>query len=180
MEPSSLRAVYLTGPTVYLRALVEADKEHAAAWLDDTFPVNAPAAESRLQEEHGQPWWNRSGLRLAIVRRDGDTVVGGVQVWWGSEARWCTAQFSMAPWEQDADGLRAAALGIVVHWLRDEFEAMVVGITIAADQTETVRAAEELGMEAHGRLREWFARPGSRVDALVYEALNPNWLVRDA
>lgn len=180
MEPSSLRAIYLSGPTVYLRALVDDDKEHAGAWLDETFPINAPAAEQILQEEHRQPWWNRSGLRLVIVRTEGDTVVGGIQVWWGSEARRCTVQFSMAPWEPEADSLRAAALGIVVRWLRDEIEAMVVGVTIAADQTETVRAAEEVGMERHGRLREWFARPGCRVDALVYEALNPTWLVRDA
>lgn len=180
MEPSNLRAIFLSGPTVYLRALVDADKEHAAAWFDDTFPINAPAAESALKEEYSGPWWSRSGMRLVIARSDGDVVVGGIRIWWGSEARRCQAQFSMAPWERDADSLRAAALRILVEWLRDGMEAMVVTVTLAADQTETVRAAEEIGMERHGTLREWFTRPGGRADALVYEALNPNWLVRDA
>lgn len=181
MEPSSLRAIYLSGPTVYLRALVEGDKEHAAAWLDDTFPINAPAAEAVLKEEHRTPFWDRPSVRLVIVRRDGDTVVGGVLISWGSEARRCRLEFSMASWEQAADSLRAEALRIAVRWLRDEWEAMVVGVTLPADQVQTVRAAEEIGMERHATLREWFLRPGGRVDALVYEALNPaGWVVRDA
>ena len=180
MEPSSLRAIYLSGPTVYLRALVESDKEHAGAWLDETFPINAPAAESILKEEHKTPFWGRPNLRLVIVRGVGDTVVGGVRISWGSEARRCQLEFSMAPGEPDSDALRAAALRILVRWLRDEWEAMVVGVRLPADQRETIQAAEEAGMECHGRLREWFVRPGGRADALIYEALNPNWVVRDA
>lgn len=180
MEPSSLRATYLTGPTVYLRAPVEGDKEHAAAWLDDTYLVNGPAAEQLLKDEHRAPFWDRSNVRLVIVRREGESVVGGVRIWWGSEARRCHLEFSMARSEPDADALRGAALRIAVRWLRDEFEAMVVVITLASDQSATIQAAEEVGMERHGTLREWFMRPGGRVDALVYEALNPGWVVRDA
>lgn len=181
MEPSSLRAVYLSGPTVYLRAPVEGDKDHAAAWLDETFPVNAPAAEAALKEDHKTPFWARPGLRLVIVRQDGDAVVGGIKISWGSEARRCQLEFSMAVWEPEADSLRADALRIAVRWLRDDWEAMVVGVTLAGDQVETQRAAEEMGMRLHGTLREWFLRPGGRVDALIYEALNPGgWVVRDA
>ncbi len=165
---------------VYLRAPVESDKEHAAAWLDATFPTNAPAAEAVLKDEHKAPFWERPNLRLIIVRAEGDTVVGGIRVSWGSEVRRCRLEFSMAGWEPDQDSLRAAALRIAVRWLRDEWEAMVVGVTLPADQVETVRAAEEIGMQQHATLREWFLRPGGRVDALVYEALNPNWVVRDA
>ena len=180
MEPSSLRVTYLSGPTVYLRAPVDGDKEHAGAWFDDTFPTNAPTVESALKDEYKRPWWSRPDLRLVIVRRDDDTVVGGLRVSWGSEIRRCRLQFSMAAGEQDADALRGAALRIAVRWLRDEFEVMVVGVTLAADQAGTIQAAEEAGMERHGTLREWFTRPGGRVDALVYEALNPNWVIRDA
>lgn len=181
MEPSSLRAIYLSGPTVYLRAPVESDKEHAAAWLDDAFPTNAPAAESVLKEEHKTPIWDRPNLRLMIVRREGDAVVGGIRISWGSEVRRCRLEFTLAGWDPDADSLRAAALGIVVHWLRDELEAMVVDVTLPADQVQTVRAAEEVGMERQATLREWYMRPCGRVDALVYEALNPaGWVVRDA
>lgn len=181
MEPSSLRAIYLSGPTVYLRAPVEGDKEHAAAWLDETFPTNGPAAEAVLKEEHKTPFWDRPDLRLMIVRQDGDAVVGGIKISWGSEARRCHLEFTMAPWERDADSLRADALRIAVRWLRDEWEAMVVGVTLPADQVETVRAAEEMRMRLQGTLREWFLRQGDRVDALIYEALNPGgWVVRDA
>jgi RimJ/RimL family protein N-acetyltransferase len=180
VEPSSLRATYLSGPTVYLRAPVDGDKEHAAAWLDETFPTNAPAAEQILKDDHHRPWWARPTFRLVIVRRESDSLVGGISIFWGWEARRCHAEFSMAASEPDADSLRAAALRLVVHWLRDEMEAMVVSITLAADQVEAVRAAEEVGLERHGTLREWFTRPGGRADAVVYEALNPVWVVRDA
>lgn len=181
VEPPSLRAVYLSGPTVYLRAPVDRDKEHAAAWLDETFPTNAPAAEVVLEEEHRRPFWERSTLRLVIVRQDDDTVVGGVHVFWGAEIRRCDVALTMAAWVPDGDALRAAALRIVVPWLRDDLEAMVVGVTLPADQVATVRAAQEIGMDHHATLREWFSRPGGRVDAVVYEALNPaGWVVRDA
>ena len=180
MEPSTLRAPYLSGPSVYLRAPVVGDKEAAAAWLGETFLINAPRAEAMLKEEYRGPRWPRGGLRLVIVRQEGDAIVGGVRVSTHAEFRRCTVELTMAPWEQDADALRAEALRIVVRWLRDEIEAMVVGARLAADQPEAIRAAEETGMIRNGTLREWFVRPGGRVDVLVYEALNPRWAVSDA
>ena len=69
-----MQAVYLTGPTVYLRAMVEDDKHHAAAWFDSRFPVNAARAEAFLKEKlQGDPWdapWHL----LAIVRRSDEAV----------------------------------------------------------------------------------------------------------
>ncbi|MFZ0217408.1 MAG: GNAT family protein [Candidatus Dormiibacterota bacterium] len=180
MEGPDLRPPYLSGPLVYLRAPIEGDKETAGAWLDDTFPINSPRAEALLKEEYGARPGPRSRLRLMIVRRDGDRVVGGVRVSWGSEGRRCNLDFTMAPGEPDADSLRADALSTVVAWLRDQLEAMVVGVTLAADQRATVQAAEAVGMVRNGTLRAWFKRSDGRVDAVVYEALNPNWVVRDA
>jgi RimJ/RimL family protein N-acetyltransferase len=98
----------------------------------------------------------------------------------GDALRTCGLAFQMAPWRQDADALRAEALGLLVHWLRDEMELMVVTIELAADETETIASAEALGMDRTARLREWFGRPQGRVDCIVYQALNPRWEVRDA
>jgi RimJ/RimL family protein N-acetyltransferase len=175
-----LRPVYLRGSSVYLRAMVEADKERGGAWLDETFPVNTARAEAALKEEHEGPWWLRGARRLAIALVDGDAVVGSARVRSNDRNRTCRLSFAMAPWRDDADALRAEALAILVHWLRDEFEVMVVTAELPADEPATIAAAEAAGMVRNARLREWFGRPGRRVDCLVYQALNPRWEVRDA
>jgi RimJ/RimL family protein N-acetyltransferase len=175
-----LRAVYLQGPRVYLRAMVAADKESGGAWLDGTFPVNAGRAEATLEEEHQGPWWRRGGRRLAIALTDGDEVVGSARVSSHDGNRTCWLRFEMAPWREDADERRADALRLLVHWLRDESELMVVSVELPADQPATIAAAEDLGMVRNVRFRERYSRPGGRVDGLVYQALNPRWEVRDA
>jgi len=160
--------------------MVEGDKERGAAWLDETFPVNATSAEAALEREHEGPWWLRSARRLAIALGEDDEMVGSARVTSHDWQRTCRLAFAMAPWRDDRDVLRAEALGLLVHWLRDESELMTVTAEIAADQPASIAAAEALGMVRNGRLREWFARPGTRVDCLLYQALNPRWEVRDA
>ena len=86
----------------------------------------------------------------------------------------------MAPACQDADAIRAAALGLLVHWLRDEGEVMAVTVEVAADEPATIAAAESAGMVRNATLREWFARPAGRVDCHLYQALNPRWEVQGA
>lgn len=180
MDAHELRPDYLRGARVYLRAMQEADKERGAAWLDETFPVNVARAEKALEEESSGPWWRRRQRRLAIALVEDDDVVGSALVGSWDGQRTSRIDFDMAPWRQDADTLRAEALRLLVHWLRDESEVMVVTAAIAADEPETIRAAEELGMIRTGELREWFGRPPGRVDCLMYQALNPRWEVRDA
>jgi len=180
MGIQDLRPAYLSGTRVYLRAMVESDKERAAAWLDGTFPVNAQSAEKVLKEENEGPWWRRRRRRLAIVHAADDEVVGSARLSSGDGNRTCDVTFEMAPWRDDADELRAEALGLLVHWLRDETEVMVVTVGVGADEPETIAAAEAHGMVRNGLLREWFGRSGRRVDCLVYQALNPRWDVRDA
>jgi RimJ/RimL family protein N-acetyltransferase len=160
--------------------MVEADKEHGAAWLDETFPVNGARAETALKDEHMGPGWRRSSRRLAIALAEGDEVVGSARVSSYNGYRTCRLTFVMAPWRDDADALRAEALELLVRWLRDETELMVVTVELPADQRATIAAAEALGMVRNARLREWFGRPGRRVHCVVYQALNPRWEVRDA
>jgi RimJ/RimL family protein N-acetyltransferase len=172
-----MRAVYLTGERIYLRAVVAADKEHAAAWLDTPFPVSAARAEKLLKDD-AKPSSRVS--RYVIVRSADDEVVGGLALrsYDGRRTGW--AELHMAPWLSDAGALRAEALSLAVPWLRDQVEMMVVRVPLAADEEATIAAAEALGMVRSARLREFVARPGGRVDRLIYEALNPRWEVRDA
>src|SRR5215469_15151267 len=133
MGVEDLRPAYLSGPSVYLRALVEDDKEHAGAWLDDTFPVDATRGEKALTEEHAMTN-RRTQRRLAIALKEGDEVVGSAHLASRDRHRTCTVTFTMARCRADSDALRAEALGILVHYLRDETEVMAVTVEVPADE----------------------------------------------
>ncbi|MBX6341024.1 MAG: hypothetical protein IRY97_01090 [Thermomicrobiaceae bacterium] len=173
-----MRATYLTGERIYLRGLVAADKECATAWFDSPYPIDAGRAERFLREEHNTPWPSRR-RHYAIVRRADDVVVGGVREE-SPNQRSVTVAFHLAPALPDADSLRAEALRLVVPWLRDEREFVVVRAWLPEDAPETLAAAEAVGMVATARLRGYFARPGGRVDALIYHALRQPWEAPDA
>lgn len=172
-----MRAIYLTGEHLYIRALVAADKDCAAAWFDSPFPVNAVRAEAWLKEAHASVD-RPATLHYVIVRTADDAVIGGVTL--QTDYRTGTLKLHIAPSLPDADALRAATLRILHPWLRDDLELMTFVLHIPADQSETMAAAEVLGMIPAVRLREAIARPDHRVDDLVYQALLTPWAVRDA
>lgn len=171
-----MKAIYLSGDVVYLRAMIEDDKDHAMAWVGVPYPVNAHRAEELLKERHKQFWPNPR--YYAICRTAGDEIVGGVTL--HLRLRTMSVRFQTAPWLTDADQLQSAALRLVVPWLRDEWDMMVVTVSFPSDLPELRDTAEELGMLHTGTFREFYARPGGRADSLIYEALNPRGDIRDA
>ena len=175
-----MRAIYLTGERVYLRAMIEADKEVATAWWPGPYLVNAARAEEWLKETHKGDVWGKPRW-YALCRTEGDAVVGSACLA-PRHGRRATLMFHMAPslaWDE-ADSLRADALRLVVPWVRDDLEYMVLTLLCGADETATVATARELGMVENARLPEFIARPGRRVDQLWMEALNAPWRVADA
>ena len=172
---SRLRATFLTGDLVYIRALLLEDKEHATAWFRGPFPVNAARAEEFLRDEHKS--LEPQEQHLAIVRTDGDEVIGGVTLW--TDRRLAFLSFKMAAWIPDADQCRAEALRLLIPWLRDEAELMMTDVPIAADEPLSIAAAEALGMVRTATLRQWLARPYGRADEYHFEALNPKWRVEE-
>lgn len=172
-----MQPAYLTGPTVYLRALLIGDRDESIAWHGSPFPINAARAEELLRETHTNPW-APPVIQLAIVRRADDRLIGSATIETPSR-RVGELSFHLAPWLEDPDTLRADALRIAIPWLRDEMELMAVTVLIANDETATIAAAEGLGMVMSGRRREALARPHGRVDLRYYQALNPKWKVGD-
>lgn len=173
-----MRAVYLTSEDLYIRAMIAADKECAAAWFDSPFPVNAVRAEAWLKGAHASVD-RPSALHYAIVRTADSAVIGGVTL--ETDYRIGTLKLHIAPsLAESADALRAATLRILYPWLRDDLELMTFVLHIPADQPETIAAAAALGMIAGVRLRQAIARPDRRVDELIYQALLTPWAVRDA
>lgn len=174
-----MRPPYLVGRRIFLRPLALADRAHAAAWFDAPFPIDAGHAEAFMREEAPAGWGAPDRLHLAIVRLDGDEVVGGATVD-GPTRHTADLSIRAAPWLPDDATVRTETLGLLVPWLRDELELMTVTVEIAADDDALIAAAEGLGMSRQGRWREHLARSGGRVDLLLYQALNPRREVPDA
>ena len=174
-----MRVAYLSGEQVYLRALIAEDRASVATWFADPFPSNATQGERWLKEVYADEWGARQPRYLAIVRVADDAPIGGVALTI-RENRRGLLRFAMAPWLAESDALRAEALRLLVPWVRDDLELMTLELPLAADEPATIAAAEALGLRESARLREFVARPGGRVDRLLYQALNAPWRVADA
>lgn len=183
-----MRPPYLSTERLTLRAMVAADAEVATSWFPAPFPVSAGHAARWLVDAHrSSPWDDPATLWLAILRHgsDGDEsrvdVVGAVRLL-HPRARTSDISFHLAPrlTHEEADALQAGVVRLVVPWVRDELEAMVLTLSIGADQPDSIAAAEALGMIQAARLREHVARPGRRADLLWYQALNPRGRGADA
>jgi RimJ/RimL family protein N-acetyltransferase len=166
-----LRATYLTGERVYLRGMTLADKDHATAWFDGPFPIDATRAEEFLKDEHKD--LSSRERHLIIGLTDTDEIAGCLHIYTNGQT--ADIWFSMAPWLDDADSLQADTLRMVIPWLRDEATMITTDLEVPADESRTIAAAEELGMQLAVRLREHIARPGHRVDLLLYQAPGPAW-----
>ena len=174
-----MRASYLTGERVYLRALIADDKGTVATWFAAPFPSNATQGERWLKEIYANGVSANTPQYLAIVRVEDDAPIGGVSLTVRGSRRGFL-RFAMAPWLAESDVLRAEALRLIVPWVRDDLELMSFEMAIAADEAATRTVAEELGLREAARLREFVARPGGRTDRLLYQVLNAPWRVADA
>lgn len=168
-----MRAGYLTGERLYLRAMVEDDKQHAVAWHSSPFPVNSAFGENRLNELNDKVWDVRRH-QLAVVRAADEQVVGGAMVESSNRDRKAWIEVHIAPWIEDADDLRADVVRILVPWLLDDHNMRRVDAILDSDHTAAISAAQSLGMFEEVRLRQFWRRPHGRVDALIYQILNPN------
>lgn len=167
-----MRPIYLTGERVSVRPMVASDKDRTVAWYNSPFPLHAAFGERHLNDIH-QSLWDSPRRQYAIVRTETDEVIGGVTIQFSTLDRKCWIRMHMAPLLEHADALQAEALHVLLPWMLDDHNMRRVDITIPADNTETVAAAEALGMFEGIRLREFFRRPGGRVDGLIYQRLNP-------
>jgi RimJ/RimL family protein N-acetyltransferase len=165
-----MRVTYLTGERIYLRALLDSDKQHATAWMPGPFPANSVRAEAFFKEN--VKLWQREH-HLVICRVNSDDIVGGVKLW--TNYRHAELTIKTAPLVEDASAIRADAIRLLVPWLRDEQDMIATSFELAADDSEAIAAAEELGLRRSVQLREWIARPGHRVDLYVYQAVNERW-----
>lgn len=169
-----MRAAWLTGERVYVRAMLPSDKDAAVAWFPGPFPVTPARAEEFLKESITSPWQERQ--YFVIVRKDSERVVGGLTFGsWGGHGR---IRLKAAPVIGNQADL-ADAMRVLVPWVREEMQLITTTFELAADETELVATAEETGLVLGARMREFVARAGHRVDLLLYQALNPYFVERE-
>ncbi len=149
----------------------ESDKDHSSSWFDAPFPADVSRAETFIKDENKDP--DARKKHLIIAQNSDDTIVGRLCVW--TNGRIADIWFQMNPVRDDNDALQAEVLGMVIPWLVDEASLLCVTCVVPADESETIAAAESLGMVPSVRLREQIARPGHRVDQIFYQALGKVW-----
>lgn len=173
-----MRATYLTGETIYLRALTKADAEVAMAWRQSPFPISQFQAEKQLEEMHKNPWQSREFL-FAICRVDNDEVVGSLKLSAWSPLR-AFLEFKTADWLDRAAAAKYAceALRLALPWQVRENERPIVIAAVPAHEEELAAQAEALGMERTVRFRQHVLHHGQRYDLYLFQYIEPSWLTR--
>jgi len=173
-----LRATYLTGEAIYLRAMTRADAAHTVAWRQSPFPLAQAPAEKELEQAHEDIWQKRQFL-YAICRLGDDAVVGSVNLGLWAPIR-AFLSFKIADWleREDADRYLREALRLTLEWQSGENERPIIIAIVPAWETGLMAEAERLGMERMVRFRQHLIRDGERHDMYLYQYIRPDWLPR--
>ena len=173
-----MRATYLTGEHIYLRAMLKSDAQTALAWRHSPLPMSAVGAEKELEEAHKEMWGARQSL-YAICRRDTDELVGSVKIaTWSPLNAWVS--FKLADWltADEIGRLGREALRLTLQWQSGEGERPVVIAIIPAWEEAWIAEAEANGMERMVRFRQHLLHHGERHDLFIYQYIRPDWLPR--
>ncbi len=165
---------FLVGETLYLRALEPGDGKHPTVWRDSPYPINTDKAEELIKKEIEKPGPGKT-VRLLACRRVDDQPVGVATY---STWNWLNGDASVYadPAYGDAAGAyRAEMLGLIVPWLLDERDLMVVWVNVAGNDRALIEAAGAIGMHQATCLREAYWLNGRREDWLTFEGLNRGW-----
>jgi RimJ/RimL family protein N-acetyltransferase len=169
-------ASYLSGRNIGLRAPALDDAESIATWDDGSLPRNPDAGREMLCRTEQTAWGNAEHLRLMIVDLSGGNVVGSVMIE-RQHDRIGKIRIISAPMLPAArrDAVEGEVLDLVVPWMRDELDLMVLVLDIASDRAAVLARADEHGFREVVRLREHILRPQGRVDLVTLELINPAW-----
>lgn len=164
---------FLVGDLVYLRGMELADGKYVTSWRDAPFPVSTERGEEIIKDDLSKEYQARKNT-LAIVRKSDDAVVGSVV------AQYWTVQVFLKvhidPILADAAALKADAIATVVPWVVDENKRAVAVLEIGADEDVVIATAKRIGMRQTARFRDGTMRQGRRVDLLMFEYLNAEWV----
>lgn len=167
-----LGQTFLVGVEIFVRPIEKTDAGVGMSWRDTVFPLSPAAVERWIT---GDMVNGRDTQWLAIVRRTDDRVVGLVRIFnaYGP----VILDLFVDPLFGDRGGRwKRETLGLVVPWLVDERHIRKLRLSIEADDAALIGAARNLGMRQVARFREQVDRDGARIDRLVFERHNAQWL----
>jgi RimJ/RimL family protein N-acetyltransferase len=166
-------ASYLSGRNIGLRAPALDDAESIATWDDGSLPRNPDAGREMLRRTEQTPWGNAENLRLMIVDLSVGNVVGSVMIERQQDriGRIRIAAAPLLPADR-RDAIEGEVLDLVVPWMRDELDLMVLVLDIASDRAAVLARPAEHGFREVVRLREHILRPHGRVDLLLRDRRN--------
>jgi RimJ/RimL family protein N-acetyltransferase len=117
-------------------------------------------------------------VQLLIVRREADRPVGSVLI----HTSWFPSYYVEAATDpifgEAGDRWRGEAVAMTMQLVVDEWQRPIVQFAPLADELETIAQLEKIGARECTRFREMYSRNGRRVDGLMYEYLNKDWLAR--
>lgn len=167
-----VRQTYLSGPTLRLRAVEQADAASEPSWRESWFPRARTVAESRIEAEQGG-----APLLIAVRNRD-DVVVGSVSI--EREGAWCDVRVFVARWldSAQAEAVEAEILTLILPFLVEEEGAIAAMATVASGRPAVQSALERMGAHFCFRRREAWQLDGERRDMLGYQLFNPRLVER--
>lgn len=169
-------APYLSGRSIGLRVPSLDDADFIAAWDDAPLPRTPDMGREMLRRLEQTPWGNAEQLRLMIIDLASGSIVGSVMIE-RQRDRIGKIRIVSAP-VLAADrryAIEGEVLDLVVPWMRDELDLMVLVLDIASDRGAAIARARTLGLSEVVRLREHIQRPHDRVDLVTLELINPVW-----
>lgn len=169
-------APYLFGPRIGLRAPSIDDADFITAWDDAPLPRTPDLGREMLRRTEQTPWGNAEHVRLMIIDLASRSVVGSVMIE-RQHDRIGKVRIASAPLlsADRRDLVGGDTLELLVPWMRDELDLMVLVLEIASDREAVISRAQGLGLAEVARLREHIQRPHGRVDLLALELVNPAW-----
>jgi len=169
--------VFLTGPRVALRALVESDVDGAYAnWFNDE-------EVCRYNSHHVRPYRRQelleyirslspSDLVLAIVVRETGAHIGNISLQ-SIDTTSRSAEFAILIGEKSAwgQGYSKDAAALICRHGFATMNLHRIGCGTAADNTPMIKLAQWLGMSEEGRRREALYKNGRYVDVVEFGML---------
>ncbi len=175
---SSEGQTYLIGDEIYLRHAAPADADVVMSWKRTRFPVAPERIRARI--DAGQTGDDSGPHRrtFLIVRRSDDRPVGSLRI--------DTDEFPHVFVDGMVDSLygeaglrwKGDALALVMRHVVDEWRRPVVTTRLPADETPALAAMARAGAREVARHREMVQRGGRRVDSVIFELLDADWVVR--
>jgi len=179
-----MKTPFLTGPTVYLRALEPEDAPHLVTWFNEPLVLrdilrHRPATLASERERIAKMTADENAVVLGICRREPDGLIGMVGLH-DINARHRHAELGVtiglpSEWGK---GYGTEAVRLIVGHGFDTLNLHRIELSVYESNQGGVRAYEKVGFQREGVLRQYLYREGRYWDALLMSILKAEWDAR--